>query len=167
MISTTSWSRYIVYHDRIRLIEELLPFIIIFTWKIIIITMSIYRLFSLLKLSIWIIVLISLYLLINPFSDPIIALSWVLLGVFLIAWWGSYFLFRGRHIYIRKKDYNTTRVQSYKLSLLFALYVLLNVVFLLKKQRSFWLGVLVFIGFIILQIHILPPMQDNESDYIR
>lgn len=48
--------------------------------------MSLYQIFSLAKIIIGLAILLSLYMLIDPFADPLIALSGSMIGFFLLAW---------------------------------------------------------------------------------
>lgn len=48
--------------------------------------MSHYHMFSLGKIGIGLVTLLLLYFMINPYEDPVIALSGGLIGFFLLSW---------------------------------------------------------------------------------
>lgn len=52
-----------------------------------------YHLLSGLKVVIGLIILLSLYFLIDPYSDPGVALGGAMVGVFLAVWGASFFAF--------------------------------------------------------------------------
>lgn len=99
--------------------------------------MSLYHIFSLIKMSVAILILLSLYFTIDPYADPLIALSGGMVGFFLLAWGSSFFFFRAWKKYVTKmKDEDKNITNSYKLSLLFGVYILFNIIFLLKERRT-------------------------------
>lgn len=102
-------------------------------------------------------ILISLYLLINPFTDPIIALSGIMIGMFLLTWGGSFFAFLGWDRYVRHFSINMEAItHAYKLSLLFGIYILCNMIFLLKHTWTVLGGIVLLVAFILIQRIVLP-----------
>ena len=55
--------------------------------------MSLYHIFSLIKIIVALIILVALYFTIDPYVDPLIALSGGMVGLFLLAWGSSFFGF--------------------------------------------------------------------------
>lgn len=123
--------------------------------------LSLYHIFSIIKILIALIILISLYITIDPYADPLVALSWWMIGFFLLAWWCSFFAFWAWKKYI-KHDEGEIIISSYKLSLLFGIYILFNVIFLLKEQRTLLWWIALLIWFIIIQ-WILIPVGKHSS----
>lgn len=79
----------------------------------------------------------------------------------------SFFVFLGWRRYIDHQVINDDIItHSYKLSLLFGLYSIFNIIFLLKGVWSVLLGLLILGGFIAIQWWILPPVSrpDKKSD---
>ncbi|AKH33191.1 hypothetical protein XF24_00868 [candidate division SR1 bacterium Aalborg_AAW-1] len=124
--------------------------------------MSLYHYFAGGKIAVGIIILLSLYILIDPFSDPLIALSGIMIGVFLIAWGGSFFSFLGREKYIRHHKIEDSLItHSYKLSLLFGIYILFNAIFLIRQTWTVLGGIALLGGFIFIQSIVLPNKQSS------
>lgn len=127
--------------------------------------MSLYHIFSLIKIGVALLILLSLYFTINPYEDPLIALSGWIIWFFLLAWGLSFFIFWGRNIYIyptqKSQDYDII-TNSYKLSLLFGIYILFNLIFLLQSKRTVLWWIVLLIAFILIQWILLPKWkQDN------
>jgi len=60
-----------------------------------------------------------------------------MVGFFLLAWGSSFFFFWAWKKYISKtKDEKENIITSYKLSLLFGVYILFNIIFLLNQKRT-------------------------------
>lgn len=111
--------------------------------------MKIYHFIALWKIVLWWWVLLTMYLLINPKLDPVLAYTGFFAGLLLMVWWVSFYLFLGVHS-LWKQHYTTDlALTSYKLSLLLWLFVVLNWVLFLLRQRSreLWFVLLVlFVG---------------------
>lgn len=80
--------------------------------------LSLYHIFSLIKIAVSLIILISLYVTIDPYSDPLVALAGGMIGFFLLAWGCSFFAFWARKKYVKYEE-NDIIATSYRLSLLF------------------------------------------------
>lgn len=80
--------------------------------------LSLYHIFSLIKILVSLIILISLYITIDPYADPLVALSGGMIGFFLLAWGCSFFAFWAWKKYIKHEE-NDIIATSYRLSLLF------------------------------------------------
>lgn len=112
---------------------------------------SFYKYLSLIKLIVWLLILFIDYVAINVFEDPLIAIWILLVWCFLVARWASFFFF----LFIQK-SFKNTKIQwvaesdSYKLSLLFWIYALLNIIliFLWHWSKKRW--IILLIWFIIL-----------------
>ena len=101
-----------------------------------------YKYLSLIKLIVWLLILFIDYVAINVFEDPVIAIWILLVWCFLVARWASFFFFLftqrlSKNTYIK----SSPESESYKLSFLFWMYSLLNVIliFLWHRSKLWWL----------------------------
>lgn len=101
-----------------------------------------YKYLSLIKLIVWLLILFIDYVAINVFEDPVIAIWILLVWCFLVARWASFFFF----LFTQKLSKNTyikssPESESYKLSFLFGMYSLLNIIliFLWHWSKLWWL----------------------------
>lgn len=126
--------------------------------------MSLYHTFSLIKISAAIIILLSLYFTIDPYADPLIAISWGMVWFFLLAWWCSFFFFQRRNTYIQKSTLSEDKsiTKSYKLSLLFGIYILFNLIFLLQEKWTILWGIVLLVSFILIQWILLPSWKNSK-----
>ena len=121
-----------------------------------------YKYLSLVKLIVWVILLLVDYFAINVFEDPIIAIWIVLIWSFFIARGASYFFFFFIQKTFKKNSYNETiEADSYKLSLLFWMYSLVNVLLILlwHRNKRRWL---ILLWWFILLLYFL--MMDNSKN---
>ena len=112
---------------------------------------SFYKYLSLIKLIVWLIILFVDYVAINVFEDPVVAIGILLVWCFLVARWASFFFFLFVQKTIKIKNLQgVVESDSYKLSLLFWMYTLLNVIliFLWHWSKKRWIMLLIW--FIIL-----------------
>lgn len=128
-------------------------------------TMRLYHFGAILKILVGVIILVSIYMTIYPQEDPAIALGFWFLGVFVISWGISFYIFYlAQYISTHKAGLVCAR-DAYKLSLLFGMYVLANVALLLMGQWTKVLGILLFAVFIGLQIFLsVTPDHANDKD---
>lgn len=128
--------------------------------------MSLYHIFSLIKIVAALAILISLYLTIDPYADPLVALTGLMIGFFLLGWGVSFFVFEWRYNHLKPqytkiKPSDSTVTYSYRLSLLFGIYVLFNVIFLLREQRTILWWIAMLISFILIQNILLATKQNK------
>jgi len=91
-----------------------------------------YKYLSLIKLVVWLLILFIDYATINVFEDPLIAIWILLVWSFLVARWASFFFFLlSQKIFKNSRIQNSPESESYKLSLLFGMYAMLNIIFIL------------------------------------
>lgn len=110
-----------------------------------------YKYLSLIKLVVGLIILFVDYAAINVFEDPFVAIWILLIWCFLVARWASFFFF----IFIQKvfKNKNledSLESESYKLSFLFGMYALVNILLIFLWHRSKLWGLILLWGFILL-----------------
>jgi uncharacterized membrane protein YkgB len=123
-----------------------------------------YKLASVSKIILWLIILITDYTMINVYEDPFVGIGLGLVGVFVFSRWASFFVFFYAQELFRKIEYRERNLKdSYKLSLLFGLFSLINVLFLLLGSWNKWLGLILLVGFILLQYFLfLEPKHDKR-----
>ncbi len=121
--------------------------------------MIFYHIWSLIKIIIGLSVIYLLYNYINIYQDPLIAIGFWFFWLFLVTWWVSFYIFFILQKFFSKLDNLKISSKSYKLSLLFWLFLLINLSFVILEERNkiIWLAILII--FIIL--HIV-TMLENE-----
>ncbi len=115
-----------------------------------------YKYLSLIKLVVGIIILFIDYVAINVFEDPLVAIWILLVWFFLVSWWASFFFFLfTQKLFKNKNIQESPESESYKLSFLFWLYALLNIllIFLWHRNKIWWL--ILLWGFILLLYFLL------------
>lgn len=121
-----------------------------------------YKYLSLIKLTVGIIILFIDYVAINVFEDPLVAIWILLVWCFLVSRWASFFFFLfTQKLFKNKRIQNSPESESYKLSFLFWIYALLNIllIFLWHRNKVWWLALLC--GFILLLYFLL---LDSSKD---
>ena len=110
-----------------------------------------YKYLSLIKLVVGLIILFIDYAAINVFEDPLIAIWILLVGVFLVSRWASFFFFLFiQKIFRNKKIQNSPESESYKLSFLFGMYAMINIILILLWHWNKLRGLVILWGFILL-----------------
>jgi hypothetical protein len=99
----------------------------------------------LIKLVVGLLILFIDYAAINVFEDPFVAIWILLVWSFLVARWASFFFFLFiQRVFKNKKIQSSPESESYKLSFLFGMYAMLNIILILlwhwNKMR--WLIIL-------------------------
>lgn len=111
-----------------------------------------YKYLSLIKLIVGLIILFVDYAAINVFEDPFVAIWILLVGSFLVARWASFFFFMFiQKIFKNKKIQNSPESESYKLSFLFGMYAMLNIILILlwHWNKARWLVLLCWFIFLL------------------
>ncbi|MFA5747810.1 MAG: hypothetical protein WC872_01720 [Candidatus Absconditabacterales bacterium] len=125
--------------------------------------MKLYHIASIAKAILGLIIIIIDYTLINVYEDPVIGIGLGLLGTFIFAWGISFYLFIGIQKIFRNTDNERIVKDSYKLSLLFGIYIMINVLLLLLGYRGKLIGILLLIGFAILQISLFADNSQKDE----
>ena len=121
-----------------------------------------YKYLSLIKLVVWFLILFVDYCAINVFEDPFVAIWILLVWSFLVAWWVSFFFFLfTQKAFKNKKNQESPESESYKLSFLFGMYALINIILILmwNWNKLRWL---VILGWFIFLLYLL--MMDNSKN---
>ena len=124
-----------------------------------------YKYLSLIKLVVGLIILFVDYAAINVFEDPLVAIWILLVGSFLVSRWASFFFFIfTQKLFRNKKFQSSPESESYKLSFLFGMYSLLNIllIFLWYRNKLWWL---ILLCLFVLLLYFL--MMDNSKDVKR
>lgn len=121
-----------------------------------------YKYLSLIKLVVGLIILFVDYAAINVFEDPFVAIWILLVGSFLVARWASFFFFMfTQKIFNNKKIQNSPESESYKLSFLFGMYAMLNIILILLWHRNKTRGLILLWGFILLLYFLMMDSTKN------
>lgn len=114
--------------------------------------MLLYHLGAIGKILLGSIILLTLYFTINIYEDPAIGLSFGFIGIFIITRWVSFYLFWGMRKLFSHESAIILASESYKISLLFGMYVLSNCALIVSEQWTKLFGLLLAAGFILLHI---------------
>ena len=121
-----------------------------------------YKYLSLIKLIVGLLILFIDYAAVNVFEDPFVAISILLVWSFLVARWVSFFFFLfTQKLFKNKKIQNSPESESYKLSFLFGMYAMLNIILILlwHWNKTRWL---ILLWWFILLLYLL--MIDNSKN---
>ena len=112
---------------------------------------SFYKYLSLIKLIVWLLILFVDYVAINVFEDPVVAIWILLVWCFLVVRWASFFFFLFVQKTFRTRNFQwLLESDSYKLSLLFWMYTLLNIILIFLWHWNKARGLILLCGFILL-----------------
>lgn len=127
--------------------------------------MHLYHIASLIKLVLGIGIMLITYTSINVYEDPVIGIWLGILWLFIASRGASFYLFLG--IQKRFREISQTRLikDSYKLSLLFGIFVLINALFILLWYRSKFLWLILLVGFIILQVLLFSEQKKETNEF--
>lgn len=121
-----------------------------------------YKYLSLIKLIVWLIILFVDYAAINVFEDPFVAIWILLVWSFLVARGASFFFFLfTQKVLKNKKNQDSPESESYKLSFLFGMYALINIILILMWNWSKLRGLIILWVFILLLYFL---MMDNSKN---
>ena len=127
--------------------------------------MYLYHIASLVKFVLGVGILLITYTSINVYEDPVIGIGLVMLGLFIAARGASFYLFLGIQKFFREISQTRLIKDSYKLSLLFGIYVLINALFLLLWYRSKFLWIILLVGFIVLQVTLFSEQNKTTNEF--
>jgi hypothetical protein len=121
-----------------------------------------YKYLSLIKLVVGLLILFIDYAAINVFEDPFVAIWILLVGSFLVTRWASFFFFLFiQKTFKNKNIQNAPASESYKLSFLFWMYSLINIILILMWNWSKIWGLIILWWFILLLYFL---MMDNSKN---
>lgn len=127
--------------------------------------MHLYSIASLIKLVLGAIILLITYTSINVYEDPVIGIGLSILWLFIASRGASFYLFLGIQKWFREVSQDRLIKDSYKLSLLFGIFVLINALFLLLWYRSKFLWLILLVGFIILQVLLFSEQKKEKNEF--
>ena len=107
--------------------------------------------------------MLIVYTSINIYEDPTIGIGLGFVWLFIASRGISFYLFLWIQNLYRHSDKLRIIKDSYKLSLLFGIYVMINVLLILLEYRSKFTGILLLIGFILLQISLFTDKNHEKS----
>jgi len=121
-----------------------------------------YKYLSLIKLVVGLLILFIDYAAINVFEDPFVAIWILLVWSFLVARWASFFFFLfTQKLFKNKKILNSIESESYKLSFLFWMYALINIILILMWNWSKMRGLIILWAFILLLYFLMMDSSKN------
>lgn len=121
-----------------------------------------YKYLSLIKLVVGLLILFVDYAAINVFEDPFVAIWILLVWSFLVARWASFFFFLfTQKLFKNKKIQNSPESESYKLSYLFGMYALINIILILMWNWSKMRGLIILWAFILLLYFLMMDSSKN------
>lgn len=117
------------------------------------------------KIVLWAIILLITYTSINVYEDPIVAISLWFLWIFILARWVSFFLFLfEQKLFHKLKSEENIKKDSYKLSLLFWIFCIINVLLILWSHRNKLIWIILLIVFILMQIFLFERNDWNWTN---
>jgi len=121
-----------------------------------------YKYLSLIKLVVGLLILFIDYAAINVFEDPFVAIWILLVWSFLVARWASFFFFLfTQKVFKNRKIQNSPESESYKLSFLFWMYALINIILILMWNWSKMRGLVILWAFILLLYFLMMDSSKN------
>ena len=121
-----------------------------------------YKYLSLIKLIVGLIILFVDYVAINVFEDPLVAIGILLVWSFLVARWASFFFFMlVQKVFKNKNIQNSPESESYKLSFLFWMYAMLNIILILMWNWSKMRWLIILWLFILLLYFLMVDSSKN------
>lgn len=126
--------------------------------------MHIYNIISWIKFVLGVAIMVIVYTSINIYEDPVIWIGLWFLWLFIASRWISFFLFLWiQNIYRHVSKLRLVK-DSYKLSLLFWIYVMVNVILIMSEYRNKFIWILLIVGFILLQISLFSDHNNKHED---
>ncbi len=121
-----------------------------------------YKYLSLIKLVVGLLILFIDYAAINVFEDPFVAIWILLVWSFLVARWASFFFFMFvQKIFKNRMTHSSNESESYKLSFLFGMYALINIILILMWNWSKMRGLIILWLFILLLYFLMMDSVKN------
>lgn len=130
-----------------------------------IVKLKFYNTIALAKIILGALILFITYTCINVYDDPIIALSLWFLWIFILVRWISFFLFLfEQKLFHPLKPEENIKKDSYKLSLLFWIFCIINVLLILSSHRNKLIWIILLIVFILMQIFLFEKNDWNWTN---
>ncbi|USN56482.1 MAG: hypothetical protein H6766_05570 [Candidatus Peribacteria bacterium] len=101
---------------------------------------------------------------INPQEDPALAIGLLLIALFLVGWGASFYVFRAINSLTRRVSQEALS-DSYKMSLLFGFFVIINATLIFLQARSKVLGIMLLVVF--LGLFVVLFRQGNRARHDR
>jgi len=121
-----------------------------------------YKYLSLIKLIVGLLILFIDYAAINVFEDPFVAIWILLVWSFLVARGASFFFFLfTQRVFKNRKIQNSPESESYKLSFLFWMYALINIILILMWNWGKMRGLIILWAFILLLYFLMMDSSKN------
>ena len=126
--------------------------------------MILYHIASITKFILGLAILFITYTSINVYEDPAVAIGLGFVGLFIAMRWGSFYIFLVlQRLFRAHIGADRIMKDSYKLSLLFGIYVMINVLFLLLWRWNKRRWILLLTWFIGLQMLLFQPHSPHDQ----
>lgn len=127
--------------------------------------MYLYHIASLVKFVVGLAILLITYTSINVYEDPVIGIGLIILWLFIAARGASFYLFLVLQKFFREVSEERLVKDSYKLSLLFGIYILINALLLLSWYRNKFVWIILLVGFIGLQAILFSEHKTTTNEF--
>ncbi len=127
--------------------------------------MRLYHIAALIKIVLGLGIVFLTYTSINVYEDPLIGIGLAIVGLFIFSWWISFYLFFGIQQRFRTITKERLIKDSYKLSLLFGIFVIINALLIFLWYRSRFLGIILLVGFISLQVLLFSENDKSHNEF--
>ncbi|MEF2175128.1 MAG: hypothetical protein V3575_01545 [Candidatus Absconditabacteria bacterium] len=114
--------------------------------------MILYHISFLIKIIVGSLIIYFIYPKINVYQEPMFAIPAVLLGIFFLIWGLSFFIIYISKKIISQKPNIVIASNSFKLSLFFSLFIILNLILIIMHKWTKLMGFGLLILFVVLQI---------------
>jgi len=125
--------------------------------------MQLYYWAALGKCVLWALILLIDYTSINVYEDPTVGIGLWFLWMFILSRGASFFLFLWVQKLYRQIEKDRLVKDSYKLSLLFGIFVMINILLLLLWYRNKIIGLALLLGFVALQITLFSDSKASHD----
>lgn len=128
------------------------------------VNLKFYYFASIAKLVLWLFIVFITYTSINIYEDPAIAISLWFVGIFIAIRWISFFLFLRWQKMFRKTNPDRIIKDSYKLSLLFGIYCVINILLLILWNWNKFRWFILLWGFVVIQVLLLENKIEHKNE---
>jgi len=127
--------------------------------------MRLYHIASVIKIILGAGILLLTYTFINVYEDPLIGIGLSMVGLFIVSRGASFYLFLAIQKRFRNLSSDRLIKDSYKLSLLFGIFIIINALLVFLWYRSKFLWLILLLGFIILQVLLFSEQKDDTHGF--
>ncbi len=122
-----------------------------------------YHIGAWIKIGVGVLIAVLLWTLINPREDPAVAMGLLLVALFLVGRGVSFYFFWGVNALVHRMDQQILS-DSYKMSLLFGFFVIINATLIFLEARSKVLGMMILVVFMGLFVVLFRQTKQRKND---